>query len=154
MVTQTHKIKEETGWTWVNVSDYEDEALNLRSLYTHPDKNQGLTQGPFSHLFCGCDSDELSRVAMERDRHSQLLCSTGGSFLMGCAWWQTSSSSSCKRGRCDREWEGGGGIKKKKQQLAGFMWQILKLGMKDAWKNTSRSYWRVQIWQEMIHFEI
>lgn len=32
-------------------------------------------------------------------RHSQLLCSRGGSSQMGCAWWLTSSSAHCARRR-------------------------------------------------------
>lgn len=45
-----HSNPQNKGGNTLDVSDYDDEALNLRSLYTHPDKNQGLTQGPFSTL--------------------------------------------------------------------------------------------------------
>lgn len=58
---------------------------------------------------CGTDGDGLSCVAMETDRHSQLLCSRGGSSQMGCAWWLTSSSSHCERKARERE---GGGMKR------------------------------------------
>lgn len=67
-------------------------------------EQEATREGELSTLgVCGTDGDGLSCVAMETDRHSQLLCSRGGSSQMGCAWWLTSSSSHCERKARERE---------------------------------------------------
>lgn len=97
----------ETSRTWWTIK----AMMKINSAHcTHTlSKKEDGAEGHFSTAFLWLW--QWWAVAMERDGYSQLPCSTGGFFLMECAWWQTSSSSRCKR----RRWY--------KKTLAGFMWR-------------------------------